>query len=494
VIASDDVEVIVTPVEDPPVADDQEVITDEDVAVEIVLTGSDPDLEDEISFVLLTDPADGSLTGEVPYLIYTPNENWYGIDSFTFSVSDDVSSDTATVSITVVSVNDVPVLTDIGPQATNEDTAKVILLSATDIEGDSITFYVESDNADVTAEITGGDTLMLTPSEEYYGTANITVTVSDSASHELGLTDSETFVLMINLVLDIPVIIGQEPLTIFEDTPLEVTLNHLLVTDTDNVYPFDFTLTVLDSDSNNINYDVDGNTIIPFDNFTGDLTVPIILSDGDNDVSFDLLVSVTPINDNPVINFPDPTYIFEDFILELDLNFYASDADGDPLTFTAGSDNDSVTVNVSGDSLTVTPAENYFNTTGINIIVTVMDIFSEEDSDTLSLIIESVNDAPVITAQGLLETSEESSLEIVLGDLFVTDIDNTYPGNFALTVLEGENYTVISTTITPALDFNGELTVPVYVDDGGSENSQSTPVNLTVGVTPVNDAPLVTSV
>ena len=73
--------------------------------------------------------------------------------------------------------------------------------------------------------------------------------------------------------MDIPVITGQEPLTILEDTPLEITLDHLLVTDTDNVYPFDFTLTVQDSDSININYDVDGNTIIPFDNFTGKLNI-----------------------------------------------------------------------------------------------------------------------------------------------------------------------------------------------------------------------------
>ena len=123
-----------------------------------------------------------------------------------------------------------------------------------------------------------------------------------------------------------------------------------------------------------------------------------------------------------------------------------------------------------------------------------MDIFSEEDSDTLFLLVGSVNDAPDITAQSLLETSEETSLEIVLGDLAVTDIDNTYPGNFTLTVLEGENYTVDSTTITPILNFNGDLTVPVYVDDGGSENSQSITFNLTLGINPVNDEPVFTSV
>ena len=48
--ASDNVNIIVIPVEDPPVADDQEVTTDEDTAVEIVLTGFDPDVDDELTF------------------------------------------------------------------------------------------------------------------------------------------------------------------------------------------------------------------------------------------------------------------------------------------------------------------------------------------------------------------------------------------------------------------------------------------------------------
>ena len=60
--------------------------------------------------------------------------------------------------------------------------------------------------------------------------------------------------------MELPIITGQVPLIIFEDTPLEISLDHLLVTDADNVYPSDFTLTVLEGQ----NYTLDGNTITPF--------------------------------------------------------------------------------------------------------------------------------------------------------------------------------------------------------------------------------------
>ena len=138
-IASDDIEIIVLPLEDPPAADAQEVTTNEDTPIEIILIGSDPDLNDEISFTVVTQPNNGTLLGEAPNLTFVPDENWYGSDLFTFCVSDGISSDEDTVSVIVFSVNDVPVLTEIGAQVTDEDAPLTIFLSAEDVENDEIT-------------------------------------------------------------------------------------------------------------------------------------------------------------------------------------------------------------------------------------------------------------------------------------------------------------------------------------------------------------------
>ena len=67
-----------------------------------------------------------------------------------------------------------------------------------------------------------------------------------------------------------------------------------------------------------------------------------------------------------------------------------------------------------------------------------------------------------------------------------TDPDNTYPNDFSLTVQNGANYTQAGNTITPAVDFNGTLTVPVTVNDGAVDSAV---FNLSVEVTALNDAP-----
>lgn len=95
-------------VEDPPVAFDQSLALDEDAVATITLVATDAD-GDPLVFNVGA-PAHGSLTGTAPNLVYRPNTNYNGPDSFTFSVSDgQTNSNVATVSLTVRPVNDVPV-------------------------------------------------------------------------------------------------------------------------------------------------------------------------------------------------------------------------------------------------------------------------------------------------------------------------------------------------------------------------------------------------
>ncbi len=100
------VSITVTAVNDAPVADDQSVTTAQDTAVGITLTGSDVDLDAlTFSVVPLSGPTNGTLTGAAPSLTYTPNANFNGSDSFTFTVTDGaLQSAPATVSITVTAV------------------------------------------------------------------------------------------------------------------------------------------------------------------------------------------------------------------------------------------------------------------------------------------------------------------------------------------------------------------------------------------------------
>ena len=137
------VSIIVNPVNDPPVAEDQSVATDEDIPVDITLTGSDVD-GDLLSYAVISIPSNGTLTGFAWEVTYTPDADFNGSDSFTFRTHDGfVSSNIATVGITVNPINDPPTSQD-QLVATDEDTAVNITLIGNDVDSDLITYHIVS--------------------------------------------------------------------------------------------------------------------------------------------------------------------------------------------------------------------------------------------------------------------------------------------------------------------------------------------------------------
>lgn len=124
-----------------PVADAQAVSLDEDTSIGVTLTGSDAD-GDALTYAVVTGPANGLLSGTEPNLTYTPNANFNGADSFTFTVNDGtVDSAPATVSITVNPVNDPPVA-NAQSVSTDQDVPLPITLTGSDIDGDPLTYTV----------------------------------------------------------------------------------------------------------------------------------------------------------------------------------------------------------------------------------------------------------------------------------------------------------------------------------------------------------------
>jgi hypothetical protein len=90
-------------------------------------------------------------------------------------------------------------------------------------------------------------------------------------------------------------------------------------------------------------------------------------------------------------------------------------------------------------------------------------------ANTITVDVTPVNDAPVITAASSLSLPRNGKLKIRLTDLTVTDIDNTYPTGFSVTVEAGTNYTVVGNdSITSSAPLNTVLSVNVKVSDGAA--------------------------
>ncbi|WP_298039578.1 tandem-95 repeat protein [uncultured Desulfuromonas sp.] len=233
----------------------------------------------------------------------TPAANFNGTLTVPVKVNDGTAdSNSYNLSVTVNAVNDVPTITDVGNQSTQEDTAtSPIGFVVGDIEtaAGSLTVTASSSDqalvADAGIVVVGSGasrTVTITPEKNQTGDVTITLTVSDGSD-----TASDTFALNIGAVNDTPVLTGQSVLGTPEDTPLAITLDDVTVSDVDSTWPDDFTLTVLSGS----NYHVYGATIVPVPDFSGTLTVPVEVSDGQaTSEAYDLSVSVTAVNDAPV--------------------------------------------------------------------------------------------------------------------------------------------------------------------------------------------------
>ena len=111
--------------------------------------------------------------------------------------------------------------------------------------------------------------------------------------------------------------------------------------------------------------------------------------------------------------------------------------------------------------------------------------YSEEATVQID-IVDGAPVAPQIVGQDPVTVNEDASLSIDIRRLNVVDSDSSFPRDFTLEVNDGENYTRVNTTITPSLNFNGQLIVPVRVFDG---TFFSNLFSLVVDVLPGNDAP-----
>lgn len=174
------VSITVTAVNDAPVAESQSVELREDETLAITLAGFDVD-GDSLTFVVKTEPENGTLTGTAPALIYTPNPDFHGVDAFSFAVSDgQAESAPATVGITVHPVNDAPIA--LAQSVTVAEEASVaITLEGTDLEGDTLVFAVTTLPAN--GALTGtAPNLTYAPNPGFSGSDAFEFVVSDASA------------------------------------------------------------------------------------------------------------------------------------------------------------------------------------------------------------------------------------------------------------------------------------------------------------------------
>ena len=138
----------IRPVNDVPQATAGSLSVDEDSSLAIILDAEDPEGDAVISEII-TAPAHGSLLidGAVPNYRYTPDPDYFGPDSFTYTLGDGFGTTQATISLNVTPVADAPVAGLVADLTMDEDSIGTQTVSATDADGGTPTYLLDTSPA-----------------------------------------------------------------------------------------------------------------------------------------------------------------------------------------------------------------------------------------------------------------------------------------------------------------------------------------------------------
>ncbi|MHC4728893.1 MAG: Ig-like domain-containing protein [Planctomycetota bacterium] len=199
------VSITISSINDPPVANDDTVVTREDIpAIKINVLANDTDIDNEgrylyldtFSVTAVTQGKNGSVyINPDDSLSYSPNTNFFGNDEFTYTVSDNKGdTDTAKVTVTVNMANDSPFIT-----SAPVTTATVGALYTYDVNAidpdltDKLTYSLTTKPADMTID---PDTGLIQWTTTELGENEVEVMVADSNS--IPTTGTQSFTITVN--------------------------------------------------------------------------------------------------------------------------------------------------------------------------------------------------------------------------------------------------------------------------------------------------------
>ncbi|WP_374043856.1 tandem-95 repeat protein [Vibrio diabolicus] len=497
VLESTTVNVDVTPVNDAPMAKDDTATTQEDTAVTIDVLPNDTDVDgDKLSIESASLPKEqGTVEVVNGKLVFTPAENFNGDAEITYTITDGVLTDQATVNVTVNAVNDAPVVeSNIADQTLAEDfTPYTINLNTAFSDVDNVdgelTFSV-SGNSNIQVAIVNG-IATFTPTADWNGSEALTFTATDPSGESVSQTVSFTVAPVADIVAD--------KATVVEDT---ATIIKVLGNDT---FDGDDKVVSLDTSKGPANGAVSVNpdgtvTYIPDDNYVGKDTFTYVVTSGGVSESTTVEVNVTPVNDAPVAK-DDTAITDEDTPVTIDVLPNDTDIDGDTLSIESASVPETQgKVEIVDGKLVFTPAENFNGDAEITYTVTDGQLTDEAK---VTVTVNPVNDAPTIKVDAVESITEDAvSTDTVVATLTVHDTDTPEDELTVLLENNSNGYFVLvgnEVKLTQAgvdavnndeLNLK-DLTISASVSDGVNptvSDSDSLIVNR------VNDAPIVENV
>jgi len=423
--------------------------------------------------------ADGTYT-------YTPNADFNGTDSFTYTVKDGKGGvDTATVNVTVTAVNDAPVAQTGIVTTTAEDNSVTGSVTSSDVDGGTPNYSVSGNPANGSVTMNPDGTYTYTPNANFNGSDSFDYTVNDGK----GGVDTATVNINVTAVNDAPVA-ASATFTGLEDAA--AISGTLTATDVDSGDTQTFTL---GSNPSNGNVTLNANgtfDYVPNANFNGTDSFQYIVTDAAGATSIaTATVTVTAVDDAPVAADSFAAADEGDAVITGAVS--ATDIDSASITFAVvGTAPAGLAFNNNG-TFSFNPSNPAYNSLAAGQVQTLTVNFTatatgQSDAGVLTITVTGTNDAPVASA--VTATGAEDGGAITVTPI-AADVDQNDTKAYTIAANPSNGAVVVNAngtfSYTPNANFNGTDTFQYTVADSAGATSTAT---ATVVVTSVNDAPV----
>lgn len=469
----------VTNVNDAPVAQNDAVSTNENTPVEVRVLANDSDVEgNTLTIVSVATPLNGTAVSSNGAVTYSPDPGYFGADAFEYTISDGNDTATATVVVTVVSVNVAPVANadELFISAGTSEEFN-LLGNDTDGDGDPLSIIAVSSPANGTASLLDSGNVRYTPNAAFSGTDSFTYTLSDGAVESVGQVT-----IVVTAVNVAPVAVADE---LFLSAGTSGEFN-LLANDTDAdgnplrivsvTSPANGDATLLDNGV--VRY-------APDSGFSGSDSFTYTISDGAIESVGQVSVVVTAVNVAPVA-VADELFVSAGTSGEFNLLSNDTDSDGDALSVVSVSSPANGDVTRLDDGVVrYTPDSGFSGTDSFSYTISDGAL---ESVGQVSIVVSSVN-APPIAVDDVRSTEEDDPVGIqVLANDSDPDGDSltlsvlSQPANGGASVTRTGDVIVYS----PAAGFSGTDSFTYQISDGNGGVAVAT---VTVTVTNSNAPP-----
>lgn len=494
------VSITVRPVNDAPTANNDSFQVAEDAILSVSanngLLSNDSDIDgDSLSTSVSRLPDNGTLSlDQDGSFSYQPNAQFFGTDSFSYQLDDgNGATDTATVTIAVAAVNDLPVAANDTYQVNEDNVLSVtdptqgVLAndSDADLPGEQrfsgLTTTLLSQPGNGTVSLQSNGTFTYTPAPDFFGSDSFSYQVADSE----GETATATVLIEVLSQPESP-IAEDDFYSINEDEPLLVDAASGVLTNDDNITGNQVSVTVLSgTQSGDLNLNGDGSfSYTPDENFNGTDAFSYQLAFADGTSQATVTIEVVAVNDAPVVN-DDTATTDENTPVTITPLENDSNPDGDTLSVIINSVSSGNAVVSAETDIIFTPETDFDGEVSIN--------YSASDSlggITQGTIIITVlpSNAPPVAVDDLVETNEDTPVVI-------SPLDNDSDPNDDILTLSiisvsagtAELASTTSITYIPEENFSGTVTLAYRITDPSDASADGV---ITINVVPVNDPPV----